>query len=145
MNTPEQRVINARNARNSRAKRKKERANDPRKAAEYSAFIADRNLKNKERNARVVVAFRTGGCQTCQETTSICLDAHHADPSEKEYQVGTMVLHSYSMKRIATELDKCFCLCKNCHTKVHAGLLDLQSLPKRDWRSQLPEDIRHAL
>lgn len=62
-------------------------------------------------------------CLVCSEDASCCLDLHHLDPSEKEFHIGAAL--SRSLEKIQEEVKKCVVLCKNCHTKVHAGIVTL--------------------
>lgn len=66
-----------------------------------------------------------GGCVKCGENTIICLDFHHQDPKEKEYNIVTMANRGFSKENILKEIKKCVILCSNCHRKLHAGLLIL--------------------
>jgi hypothetical protein len=50
------------------------------------------------------------------------LVAHHRNPEEKEGNVARMVNDGTGLKRFRQELEKCLCLCCNCHAKVHAGV-----------------------
>lgn len=62
------------------------------------------------------------GCCFCEESESCCLDFHHVDPKEKEHTISEML----SMKNVSIlvkEINKCVCVCSNCHRKIHAGLL----------------------
>lgn len=60
-------------------------------------------------------------CLVCGETDITCLDFHHLDPSKKEFCISTMLRNKrFSIKKIKEELDKCICLCANCHRKFHA-------------------------
>ncbi|AAX44527.1 hypothetical protein PSSM2_149 [Prochlorococcus phage P-SSM2] len=51
----------------------------------------------------------------------VCMDYHHIDPSTKYHPggVGGVIKSGYSMKRIQEEIDKCVCLCANCHRIRH--------------------------
>ncbi len=60
-------------------------------------------------------------CCVCGENESSCLDFHHIDSEEKEFNVSTMI--ESSKKKIIEEINKCACLCANCHRKHHAGKL----------------------
>lgn len=53
------------------------------------------------------------------------MSAHHVDGSTKDFSIGRAVSDRYSVKRVADELEKCVCLCENCHRKVHAGILTI--------------------
>ena len=88
----------------------------------HLARVRSNNDKYNAESAQVISAFRRNGCGLCPEKEACCLDAHHPDPTKKDLNIGDF--RKYSPKRIAAELRKCVCLCKNCHAKVHAGLVD---------------------
>lgn len=62
-------------------------------------------------------------CIVCGETDPVCLDWHHIDPNTKDFTIGRSF--SLARKTILSEIEKCICLCANCHRKVHAQHLDL--------------------
>jgi transcription elongation factor Elf1 len=64
------------------------------------------------------------GCLICGENDAVCLDAHHLDPSEKDFNLADKV-GVWSWGSIQKELDKCVVLCSNCHRKFHAGRFEL--------------------
>lgn len=79
--------------------------------------------KQKQRKIKAVLS-KGGKCQICGYSKYIgSLDFHHLDPSQKEYSIGQ--LRTYSLEKLKTELDKCICVCRNCHGEIHAGLIDL--------------------
>jgi len=49
------------------------------------------------------------------------VDFHHLESEEKEFGIANG--YTLSWKKILAEIDKYVVLCKNCHAKVHAGLL----------------------
>jgi hypothetical protein len=51
---------------------------------------------------------------------------HHFDPSQKEIEVAKM--HSWSFGKIVEEVNKCICLCRNCHPLADRGLLVINEL-----------------
>jgi hypothetical protein len=69
-------------------------------------------------------------CCVCSEDDPSCLDFHHLDSSQKDFNLGSCT-KNYSKKRIIEELNKCACLCSNCHRKLHAGKIN-PSLVKLD-------------
>lgn len=95
----------------------------------YSKRYSEKyNARNEERRAKHLALLneykKTIKCTLCSETELVCLEFHHVDPSEKDFTIGASMQRSWeSIKR---EIDKCVCLCSNCHRKVHAGILDLQ-------------------
>lgn len=90
-----------------------------------------RNRINKDKYMNevfdVLVEFKSGGCVLCGESEFVCLDAHHVDPVEKSFGISEGVSGGKSVAAIKSELEKCVCLCKNCHARVHAGISTIVS------------------
>ncbi len=63
-------------------------------------------------------------CTVCGENHAPCLDFHHLDPSEKDFNISQKV-KDMSLERIKLEIEKCVVLCANCHRKVHSGFISL--------------------
>ena len=66
-------------------------------------------------------------CAYCPESTTVCLDWHHIDPSSKKGEIARMVKTRHPMEKVFEELEKCICVCANCHRKIHAGLIEVSS------------------
>jgi hypothetical protein len=62
-------------------------------------------------------------CSWAGELNPYQIDFHHFDPSTKMKEVAKMC--SYSFSKIIDEINKCVCLCKNCHAEAHRGDLKL--------------------
>lgn len=60
-------------------------------------------------------------CVVCGESEDCCLEFHHLDPSIKDTEVSRA--RYWSDGRYQSEVDKCICLCCNCHRKLHAGII----------------------
>jgi len=60
----------------------------------------------------------TLSCRRCGEADIACLDFHHIDPTQKDLSIAEL-LSNNSFKKIAEELKKCVCICRNCHGKIH--------------------------
>ncbi len=89
-----------------------------------------RSKKNKRNNKEWYLNFKKSlSCCVCGETESVCLDLHHLDESTKEFSLGSQP--TSSIKKMKEEINKCACLCANCHRKHHAGKLNA-SLVKLD-------------
>ena len=56
-------------------------------------------------------------CAKCGESRPHVLDFHHRDPEEKEFTIGK--LKKGSKEILQSEIDKCVCLCANCHRDFH--------------------------
>lgn len=78
------------------------------------------NIRYREQSRAIVDAFKSSGCSMCEETDPCCIDAHHVDPSEKEFDIGRMMQGRFLPERVSVELEKCVPLCRNCHAKLHA-------------------------
>lgn len=79
---------------------------------------------NKKRRDLFLLWKSTLACSVCGETHRNCIDFHHLNPLEKDSCVGD-VAGSYGINRIKEEIAKCAILCKNCHVKVHDGIIIL--------------------
>jgi hypothetical protein len=64
-------------------------------------------------------------CQFCPETSPCCLDLHHLDPSQKDQALAN-VASRWSWERLSREIEKCIVVCRNCHAKIHAGIIVLE-------------------
>ena len=57
-------------------------------------------------------------CSICGEDRYWCLDFHHTNPHEKEYNISSLV-HDGARQKIEEELKKCIIVCSNCHRDIH--------------------------
>lgn len=77
-----------------------------------------RKSKNKNKLlAKEYVESYKSKCCYCNLTDKNCLEFHHI--KNKKYNISKMVLSGYSVKLIKLELQKCECICANCHRKKH--------------------------
>jgi hypothetical protein len=91
-------------------------------------YKAKSDIRNKERSDRykqITEKVRATGCVCCGEKELCCLDLHHRDPSEKEFTISQY--RTIAVERLLEEIKKCIVVCKNCHAKIHAGLIVLES------------------
>ena len=56
-------------------------------------------------------------CVKCGEKRVRCLSFHHKTPSEKEFTIGKFRKSNFD--KIEQEINKCVCLCLNCHHEFH--------------------------
>jgi len=78
-----------------------------------------------ERNKKFVLEHMTP-CIECGEADPVVIDFHHLNATEKEDGISKLIWNNSSLGKIKTEIDKCVCLCSNCHRRVHAGTLQLR-------------------
>lgn len=89
------------------------------------------NSTKYQNNARTVkkkklLDMKGGKCIVCGYNK--CLDAiefHHLNPKEKEFNIGKSVLTSLSWDKILKEAEKTVPVCGNCHSEIHAGMIDI--------------------
>lgn len=62
-------------------------------------------------------------CKYCDECENACLEFHHLNPNEKDFQISRAVSSGKTWEEILIEIEKCDIVCSNCHKKIHAGLL----------------------
>jgi hypothetical protein len=89
-------------------------------------YAASRSIRDKalrDANKQRIDEYKSSGCVLCHEDETSCLDFHHLDADKKEFGIGGNTHRTWSY--IERELAKCVLVCKNCHTKIHAGLIEL--------------------
>jgi hypothetical protein len=87
--------------------------------------LSEKSKLRRERNKSFVHEKMTP-CIVCGESDPIVIDFHHLDETKKENGISQMMQSNYSLQKIQEELNKCVCLCSNCHRRVHAGTLTLR-------------------
>jgi hypothetical protein len=81
----------------------------------------DRFRKNLKVKA---VEYKGGSCNICGYNKSVAaLQFHHLDPSQKDFALSANG-HTRRWVDVKKELDKCVCLCANCHAELHAGIVE---------------------
>ena len=78
-------------------------------------------MKNKYQEKKNIVQElkMSSKCQKCGENRGYVLDYHHIDPNQKENTVARMTSNNYTLDKVYTEIEKCICLCANCHREFH--------------------------
>ena len=57
------------------------------------------------------------GCILYDESHISCLEFHHRDQFDKEFNIYEALRNGWGKKRILEEVNKCDVLCANCHRK----------------------------
>lgn len=92
-----------------------------------STKCKDKQMVTNHRRAQKekAVEYKGGCCQVCGYNKYVgALQFHHLDPNEKDFHLAEGGA-TRSWEKVKDELDKCVCLCSNCHAEVHAGVLEL--------------------
>lgn len=73
-----------------------------------------------------LIDLKGGCCKLCGYNRCFsALHFHHVNPFEKSFTISDKSRLDSDLKE---ELDKCILLCSNCHSEVHAGLIDIEHL-----------------
>jgi hypothetical protein len=72
--------------------------------------------KHNKKWSQIVNEWKSQGCKKCGETRPHTIDAHHVNPKDKDFMVGTVMR---GIKITKEELKKCIPLCSNCHRDFH--------------------------
>ena len=87
--------------------------------------------RRRERVKRLAVEYKGGKCCICGYNRYIgALEFHHLNPNEKDFGIGSKG-YTRSLEKVKEELDKCICVCSNCHKEIHAGVIDYESISRR--------------
>ena len=94
-------------------KQAKYRSNNRDKCNQYSA-----TRKNKIR-IQYEEYMKDKSCKHCGYNDSRSLVWHHLDTSQKKNGVVQLVGKKHGWNTILEEINKCICLCHNCHNILH--------------------------
>lgn len=78
----------------------------------HSAREMDRYWKKQ-----AFIDERKTPCKKCGEMRTRCISFHHINPEDKEFTVGKLL--KSELDAIEAEINKCVCLCLNCHHEFH--------------------------
>lgn len=74
-------------------------------------------------NKKIAEQYKTK-CILCGESSKCCLEFHHI--GIKHFNISRS-LRYITPKQLIDELKLTVCLCKNCHSKVHNNILNIQN------------------
>jgi hypothetical protein len=85
--------------------------------------IVKRNKKYADKTIEWFNDYKKNlSCEICGEKRFWVLDFHHKDPNEKDFNIGDKWKQGYSISKIKNEINKCMCVCANCHRNIHFNL-----------------------
>lgn len=85
-----------------------------------------RVLKRKEIRLKIDEIKTICNCAKCGESDIVCLEFHHADPKEKDFEIASSSAYEWKWEIILEEINKCVCLCASCHRKVHHNRFQIE-------------------
>lgn len=78
----------------------------------------------REKRKTQLKEYAGNKCSICNyDRCFSALTFHHKNPDEKKFNIG----NNYDRKWIdlKAEIDKCILVCHNCHSEIHAGLINI--------------------
>ena len=77
--------------------------------------------KRRRKLKQTLVEYKGGKCEKCGYDKCIdALEFHHIDPTQKDKNFGNIKIRKWEDQK--KELDKCICVCANCHIEIHSEL-----------------------
>ncbi len=123
--------------------------NEDKKRSNHEGYLRNQEVtKEKARTAYVkrrdwFKQFRSSlSCINCPEDDETCLDFHHVNEDEKTENISKILRSRTSIRRVIDELEKCVCLCANCHRKYHGGKLIIDNINDQRICISLEELVR---
>lgn len=92
----------------------------------YCKVCSNKQSTDRQKHLKqIAVDYKGGKCCVCGYRKHIgALDFHHINRSAKDFMLSHYSCTSFNDK-IKKELDKCICVCRNCHAEIHAGLITI--------------------
>ena len=103
-----------------------ERSDRTGKSQSYCKDCNKENAIDRQRKFKIMcVEYKGGKCSLCGYDKCMgALDFHHIDPSKKDFAISEQRRTSQQkFSVVKNELDKCILVCSNCHSEIHAGLV----------------------
>lgn len=94
------------------------------KIAASKRYYQKKKNKNKEGREQLknwLIEYKKNShCNICNENHPACLEFHHKNPKEKEYNISNVIYKkNLLLEELKKEIKKCVVLCANCHRKLH--------------------------
>lgn len=83
----------------------------------YCKVCANKRETERYWEKRAFIDAQRDFCAKCGDTRTYVLDFHHRNPDEKSFTIGKM--KKGAEETLQKEIDKCVCLCANCHREFH--------------------------
>ncbi len=65
-------------------------------------------------------------CGYKKHSCGLCF--HHLNLETKRIKISSLITRNPTKETLKKEIAKCVVLCHNCHSEVHANLIDLRAL-----------------
>ena len=86
--------------------------------------VIEHNIRYRKRLLEKITNIKKqSGCILCDEKEVCCLDFHHVEEDDKLDDIGNLIHRGWGWNLIIAEINKCICVCSNCHRKIHSGII----------------------
>ena len=90
----------------------------------YKPKIRDNAKRRRDRN-RAYAVSRMTPCENCGYFHPAAMDFHHENDDKFKDKngggVSRLIRGGYRLELLKEEIDKCVCLCSNCHRITHGA------------------------
>lgn len=87
-------------------------------------YYLGKNAKGRKVKRDFLDALKQNlACVMCKESEPCCLDFHHLEQQSKDFVIAESANRNRSIECILEEIQKCICVCSNCHRKIHRGII----------------------
>lgn len=77
-------------------------------------------VRHRKKTKKMAVDYLGGKCCMCGYFKCLgALEFHHKNPEEKDFAISSDGI-TKKWSEIKSELDKCICVCANCHREIHS-------------------------
>lgn len=97
--------------------------------------------RERRKQAQDVLTRLKKPCAKCGDARPWVIHFHHIDPSEKVFEVTKEAVMYKKEDCIIAEVEKCACLCANCHTEFHHFYGKNPAEPKADFERYLGGEV----
>lgn len=106
------------------------------------SWFNDYKARRKEASKRFIMEPANCRCQICGYNKYFgALAFHHINELNKDFTLSGTKL-TYSIKRIVEEASKCVLVCHNCHSEIHAGLINDKEMQQLDFSNiKIPDSV----
>lgn len=81
--------------------------------------------RRRQQLKKMAIEYMGGKCIICgYNRCDAALEFHHLDSSKKDFSISKDG-NTRSWEKVKMELDKCVCVCANCHREIHSGIINL--------------------
>lgn len=95
----------------------------------------------KNTKQKLLYSFGYKCCVCSYDKCDSALEFHHLDPNGKDFHWGQISGNIRGWDTIVVEMEKCICVCSNCHREIHAGVTLIPAHAQRFDPTLIPLEL----